>query len=186
MNPDAEPSEAAVARVVRRRVGTWIAPALLVAFACAQIAVSQTTALTAWKGGGFGMFASTDQQFSRFIYATGVTQGGRAVRLKLSFAPDDERLPRKIHSRVRTYPNEADLRWIARSLLSIRLIRDRPDRRDTYRVPKAMDVDAPKHHYARLASVTLQMYAKRMDLGTNEVRAEPIGPHVIERAVEER
>ena len=38
----------------------WLAPALLVATAVVQIALARTTDLTAWKGGGFGMFSTLD------------------------------------------------------------------------------------------------------------------------------
>ena len=38
----------------------WLAPALLVATAIVQIALARTTDLTAWKGGGFGMFSTLD------------------------------------------------------------------------------------------------------------------------------
>jgi hypothetical protein len=37
-----------------------LAPALLIAVASTQIALSRTSDLTAWKGGGFGMFATLD------------------------------------------------------------------------------------------------------------------------------
>lgn len=37
-----------------------LAPALLVAVASSQIALSRTVDLTPWKGGGFGMFATLD------------------------------------------------------------------------------------------------------------------------------
>jgi hypothetical protein len=37
-----------------------VAPVLLVAVASTQIALSRTVELTAWKGGGFGMFATLD------------------------------------------------------------------------------------------------------------------------------
>jgi hypothetical protein len=37
-----------------------VAPALLAAVASAQIVLSRTVDLTAWKGGGFGMFATLD------------------------------------------------------------------------------------------------------------------------------
>ena len=44
-----------------------LAPALLVAVASTQIALSQTSDLTAWKGGGFGMFATLDHAAYRGI-----------------------------------------------------------------------------------------------------------------------
>jgi len=44
-----------------------VAPALLVAVASTQIALSRTVDLTAWKGGGFGMFATLDHAGHRGV-----------------------------------------------------------------------------------------------------------------------
>jgi hypothetical protein len=44
-----------------------IAPALLVVVASAQIVLSRTVDLTAWKGGGFGMFATLDHAAHRGV-----------------------------------------------------------------------------------------------------------------------
>jgi hypothetical protein len=38
----------------------WLPPAVLVAVAIVQISLAQTAGLTAWKGGGFGMFSTLD------------------------------------------------------------------------------------------------------------------------------
>jgi hypothetical protein len=38
----------------------WLPPAVLVAVAIVQIGLAQTVDLTAWKGGGFGMFSTLD------------------------------------------------------------------------------------------------------------------------------
>jgi hypothetical protein len=44
-------------------------PALLVAVALCQIALTRTAALTPWKGGGFGMFATLDHGAYRGVVA---------------------------------------------------------------------------------------------------------------------
>ena len=44
-----------------------LAPALLVAVASTQIALSRTFDLTAWKGGGFGMFSTLDHAGYRVV-----------------------------------------------------------------------------------------------------------------------
>ena len=41
-------------------VRVWLPVALLVGVASVQIALARTADLSPWKGGGFGMFASTD------------------------------------------------------------------------------------------------------------------------------
>jgi hypothetical protein len=42
-------------------------PALLAIVACTQIGLAHTVDLTAWKGGGFGMFATLDQGAHRGV-----------------------------------------------------------------------------------------------------------------------
>jgi len=42
-------------------------PALLVVVACVQIVLTHRTGLTPWKGGGFGMFATTDGTQFRYV-----------------------------------------------------------------------------------------------------------------------
>jgi hypothetical protein len=45
-----------------------IAPvALLVAVACVQVTLTRTAGLSAWKGGGFGMFSTTDDSGRRHV-----------------------------------------------------------------------------------------------------------------------
>jgi hypothetical protein len=60
----------------RDRVLVWIAPALLVALAATQLFLATTRDLTPWKGGGFGMFASTDRLGYRAMQAVIVTDAG--------------------------------------------------------------------------------------------------------------
>ena len=38
----------------------WIAPIVLIVIAFAQVTLAKTASLCPWKGGGFGMFATTD------------------------------------------------------------------------------------------------------------------------------
>jgi hypothetical protein len=41
--------------------------ALLIAVACAQVTLARTTGLSPWKGGGFGMFSTTDDAGRRRV-----------------------------------------------------------------------------------------------------------------------
>jgi hypothetical protein len=45
----------------------WLPPALLVAVAIVQVTLAQTVDLTAWKGGGFGMFSTLDHGANRGV-----------------------------------------------------------------------------------------------------------------------
>jgi hypothetical protein len=50
-----------------------VPPALLALVACGQIALTRFTALTPWKGGGFGMFSTADGASNRRtrVFVTG-------------------------------------------------------------------------------------------------------------------
>ena len=50
---------------MRERALAAIPPLLLVVVACVQIGLARFTPLTPWKGGGFGMFATTDGASNR-------------------------------------------------------------------------------------------------------------------------
>ncbi len=51
----------------RPRLAWLAAPALLVAVATGQIALALSADLTAWLGGGFGMFATVDSRSERHL-----------------------------------------------------------------------------------------------------------------------
>jgi hypothetical protein len=85
----------------RRRA--LVAPGLLAALALAQIAGWASYGLTPWKGGGFGMFATSDHGgFRRVLVIERTAAGERPVPV-----PDElERLRR----RAREAPRAANLR----------------------------------------------------------------------------
>lgn len=58
---------------------SFLAPGLLVLVACVQMALVRTHDLTAWKGGGFGMFSTFDAPTSRALRLVLLTEEGEAV-----------------------------------------------------------------------------------------------------------
>jgi hypothetical protein len=95
-----------------------VAPALLCAVALIQIVVARTTRLTAWKGGGFGMFSTVDSPSARFIRIELTTDHG-AVRVSV---PSE--LQRDA-ARLREAPNEAGLHAFAASVANGSWVADR-------------------------------------------------------------
>jgi hypothetical protein len=78
--------EAAVNR--RQRLLAWGAPALLVAVAASQFWLAHARNLSAWKGGGFGMFSTVDSPGGRFLRIYLVTpRGEMPVALPPALAP---------------------------------------------------------------------------------------------------
>jgi len=69
-----------------------VPPMLLVAVGLAQIAMTRTVGLTAWKGGGFGMFAAVDGGAVRTVRIV-LERDGRSEEIEVppSLASDAER-----------------------------------------------------------------------------------------------
>lgn len=55
----------------------WIAPLVLCAIGLNQLVLVHASALSRWKGGGFGMFATVDSPGARFLRIYLVTESGR-------------------------------------------------------------------------------------------------------------
>ena len=81
----------------------YLPPALLVLVAVTQFTLAQTTALSAWKLGGFGMFSTSNSTASRVLRVTLATDDGVYM------------VPGPVGSLgVRTWPRPAALRESAR------------------------------------------------------------------------
>jgi hypothetical protein len=88
-----------------------LAPALLIAVASTQIALSRTSDLTAWKGGGFGMFATLDHA------------GHRGLDIVVDAPDRSEQLqvPASIElavARAAAYPADWSLRAVAEAVVA--------------------------------------------------------------------
>lgn len=83
-------------------------PVLLVAIAAFQIYLAQSETLSAWKGGGFGMFSTVDQPQSRWVRAHMETASDRHVLLLGSPATDPPGLGRMVR-RARAMPSQGAL-----------------------------------------------------------------------------
>ena len=79
-----------------------IAPLLLVAVGATQIALTRTTLLSSWKGGGFGMFAALDGSQHRWIKVV-VSAPDRTEELNVPGSLDE------LAARIQLYPSE---RWL--------------------------------------------------------------------------
>ena len=90
--------------------------ALLLAVACAQITLTRTSGLSPWKGGGFGMFSTTDDSGRRrvriFVSAPdrseeiAITPSLEDAAVRAAVLPSDgrlTRLARRVIERERRY-----------------------------------------------------------------------------------
>lgn len=64
---------------LRDRILVVIAPLVLIGVAVNQHILASTQKLNAWKGGGFGMFATVDSATERAIFAYGITRDGTII-----------------------------------------------------------------------------------------------------------
>jgi hypothetical protein len=99
-------------REVRERWLPRLAPALLIAVALQQIALASLQDLNPWKGGGFGMFSTTDRGGLRDVRAFALTAEGQE---RLPIPPEFDTL----RARARDLPTEAALHELGRALLAL-------------------------------------------------------------------
>ena len=104
---------------------TVLPTALLVAVAIAQVALASTAGLSPWKGGGFGMFSTTDDS------------GRRHVRIFVSAPERSEEMaiPRSLEDAARraaVLPGDAEFSRLARGVVERETRYQRPV--DTVRI----------------------------------------------------
>lgn len=91
------------------RVLVLIVPVALTLVASTQIFLAHTAELTAWKGGGFGMFATPDRHDHRAVRATVETDQGTIeldlYSMRLASSPED----RKRFTNARALPRDREL-----------------------------------------------------------------------------
>jgi len=105
--------------LLRDRWRVWLPSTLLVVVAVVQIVLAHTAYLSPWKGGGFGMFASTDGTAGRFvrIYVK-APERSEEVTLQPSFAD--------AASRAKLFPST----WMMTRLANAVAARERRYERD--------------------------------------------------------
>jgi hypothetical protein len=101
-----------------------LAPALLIAVASTQIALSRTSDLTAWKGGGFGMFATLDHAGYRGLDIV-VDAPDRSEQLQVPASIEE------VVARAAAYPADWSLRAVAEAVVARERRHQRPVSRVT-------------------------------------------------------
>ena len=91
--------------------------AILVFVALLQIYLVNTTNLSPWKGGGFGMFAAVDAPSMRVIVAEGLDEAGELLRIDAYSL-----LPKSTERQIRSFPRRSDLQQLGEALLSNSLV----------------------------------------------------------------
>ena len=103
----------------------WLAllvPAILVLVATNQLVLASTTDLTPWRGGGFGMFSTTDNHDQRFLRITAVTDTGGEIPVDARALLDTDPPLRDAFVRARARPTTGNLDALAAALAEAELV----------------------------------------------------------------
>lgn len=175
-------------------------PVLLVVIACAQFYVANTSTLSPWKGGGFGMFATIDGSSMRSLSGVGKTAQGKTVSIDLLSSLSS---PQRLAARI--WPAAISLDDLADRALSVPVVPS--DRKleylDEYGEVVASDPNAnaiayieqlpPLYKMApradasgldseRLVEITLQWRRLLFDPEQARLTSEPLGAPAIRSA----
>ncbi len=89
---------------------SFVPALMLVTVACVQVALAKTAGLTPWKGGGFGMFSTTDDGGRRYVR---VFVSARDRSEELTIAPSLQDAAR----RAAVLPRDTELSRLARAVV---------------------------------------------------------------------
>lgn len=188
----------------RPRTRRWLARAVpggvLALTAVVQMWLATNGTLTPWKGGGYGMFATTDSPGSRGIVVQCTDARDDSCTVDLSPAFDQPNAIRKRVRRIIFLPGHDRLNELAVLIITSRVapagyasrrVLQRASsaapqgwfpmlERDTsamniYVIPRREDVDISANTLASLNSVTLEVRRIQFDVNTGTVWSEPIG-----------
>ncbi len=90
--------------------------------AASQVVLATTTDLTPWRGGGFGMFSTTDNHDQRFLRITAVTGAGEAVPVDARALFQPASPVREEFVRARARPTTGNLDALAAALAGADLV----------------------------------------------------------------
>ena len=129
----------------RQRWRTILPVALLVSAACAQVILTRTSGLSPWKGGGFGMFSTTDDSGRRRVRVF-VSAPDRSEEIAITPSLEDAA------ARAAVLPSDGQLTRLARRVIE----RERRHQRsvqvvriETWRVVYAPGTLAATSHLTR-------------------------------------
>jgi hypothetical protein len=118
----------------RQRWRTLLPVALLMAVAAAQVVLTRTSGLSPWKGGGFGMFSTTDDSGRRHVKVF-VSAPDRSEEIAISPSLEDAA------ARAAVLPSDGRLARLARQVVERERRNHRPV--ETVRIENWRVVYAP-------------------------------------------
>jgi hypothetical protein len=123
---------------MQRLLERGLPAAILILVALLQLYLTQTANLSPWKGGGFGMFGTTDAPDMRVIQAEGLDQQGNLIQFDLYSALDARTI-----RRTRTLPRQSDLEQMAPQLINQPIVPTTVQRQAVYQKFQESGTDLP-------------------------------------------
>lgn len=175
----------------------YLVPAILSAIACSQIACTQLSTLTRWKGGGFGMFAERDSSDSRRIIVQVTDPSGDIHRVRVPLGRFDQ--PRTLTvpfwAETRSFPTSRNLLLLARTVAAAELLPARTTSTLSHRLARStyahllrplvagesvLDLVSPRRSALSLrpSSVEVRVVTFRFDTVRMAVTLQPVGDPV--------
>lgn len=156
--------------LIIRSIQKWTVPLLLVVVALRQLVLAHAVGLSAWHGGGFGMFASIDRDERRAIEVIGIDRQGNSVEIDLTalsdlFTENDLLL-------LRTFPSRALLQDVAQKVLDFDQYED-----ERGAISRQQGTVTPEQ-FVRLEKVKVRVWRLYHDRKTSRIWYEPLSPTV--------
>lgn len=157
-------------RLIVRSIQKWTVPLLLVVVGLRQLVLAHTGGLSAWHGGGFGMFASIDRDERRVLKVKGIDIQGNSVEIDLTSSID--LFSERDLILLRTFPSRALLQKAAQKVLDFDLYEDESGE---ISIPRET---ATPEQFIRLQKVTVRVWRLYHDRKTSCIWYEPLSPVV--------
>jgi hypothetical protein len=168
----------------RDTVVAWLLPLVLILVASHQVWLANTRALSSWKGGGFGMFATVDPSTFRAVRGTFDTTDG-PVPFDVYALEEQGAAARKVFVNARALPDErrlaplADLvtrsRWrLVGDVAEHQELLDEATAGPILEVGPRRDTDA-----VTVTGGRLEVWRVRYDRRTQTMEPERVGSHVF-------
>ena len=157
---------------LRPLLARYAVPGLLILVALGQQLLVVEARISPWKGGGFGMFSTVDDPYTRQLHAHALRQG-EAIPVRLDGVADLRPGITGVLTRTRYVPTHQNLEAAARELLTVQWIMSVEEGAVLLR-PSPL-LEAGSRELADFAdTLRLEALARRMQSGPYTVFLEPL------------
>lgn len=172
--------------VLADRVRAMILPILALTIAVTQVVCATAGPLSPWKGGGFGMFASSDNPAARMLIVSVTDDAGDQHLVRLDRQRHQGPLSERERGRLRTFPTKSRMRALAVAIRNSTLVKVRrdevqpPSEATKSQVAIAPDIvvtrqiTANQERPIRVTRVDVAVLSRFLDRSRHQVRIGPV------------